>query len=50
MKLPLAGIIASYVAIAVLLLSLNLASRWHSGVKATAIAIAAVFFGVSPPC
>jgi hypothetical protein len=47
MKLPLAGIIASYVAIAVLLLSLNLASRWHWGVKATAIAIAAVFFGVS---
>lgn len=47
MTLPLVGIAASYVAIAVLLLSLNLASRWHWGIKATAIAITTVFFGVS---
>ena len=47
MTLPLAGIAASYVAVAVLLLSLNLASRWHWGVKATAIAITTAFFGVS---
>jgi hypothetical protein len=47
MTLPLAGIVASYVIIAVLLLSLNLASRWHWGVKAAAIAITACFFGVS---
>ena len=47
MTLPLVGIVASYVAIAVLLLSLNLASRWHWGVKAMAIAITTVFFGVS---
>jgi len=47
MTLALAGIAASYVAIAVLLLSLNLASRWHWGIKAMAIAITTVFFGVS---
>jgi hypothetical protein len=47
MTLPLVGIAASYVAIAVLLLSLNLASRWHWGIKAMAIAITTVFFGVS---
>jgi len=38
MTLPLAGVIASYLVIAVLLLSLNLASRWHWTVKAAAIA------------
>ena len=47
MTLPLAGIIASYVAIAALLLSLNLASLWHWGIKAAAVAITTVFFGVS---
>ena len=47
MTLPLVGIAASYVAIAVLLLSLNLASRWHWGIKAMAIAITTIFFGVS---
>ena len=46
MTLPLAGIVASYVLIAVLLLSLNLASRWHWGMKAAAIVITAGFFGV----
>jgi hypothetical protein len=46
MRLSLAGIVASYVLIAVLLLSLNLASRWHWGIKAVAIAITAGFFGV----
>jgi hypothetical protein len=47
MRLSLAGIVASYVLIAVLLLSLNLASRWHWGIKAAAIVIATGFFGVS---
>src|SRR5271155_410478 len=47
MTLPLAGIAASYVVILVLLLSLNLSSRWHWGIKATAIAITTLFFGVS---
>jgi hypothetical protein len=47
MTLPLAGIVASYVLIAVLLLSLNLASRWHWGIKAAAIVITTCFFGAS---
>jgi hypothetical protein len=47
MRLPFAGIVASYVVIAVLLLSLNLASRWHWSIKAIAIAITTAFFGVS---
>jgi hypothetical protein len=47
MTLPLAGIVASYLGIAVLLLSLNLASRWHWGVKAAAIAVTVGFFGIS---
>jgi hypothetical protein len=47
MTLPLIGVGLSYVVLAVLLLSLNLASRWHWGVKASAIAITSVFFGVS---
>jgi hypothetical protein len=47
MTLPLAGIVASYVLVAVLLLSLNLASRWHWGMKAAAIVITTGFFGVS---
>jgi hypothetical protein len=47
MTLPLAGVAASYLVIAVLLLSLNLASRWHWGVKAAAIAVTTGFFAVS---
>src|SRR5258708_33552869 len=47
MTLPLSVIVASYVLIALLLLSLNLASRWHWGMKAAAIAITTCFFGVS---
>jgi hypothetical protein len=47
MTLQLAGIVASYVLIGVLLLSLNLASRWHWGIKAAAIVITSGFFGVS---
>ena len=47
MTLPLIGVGLSYVVVAVLLLSLNLASRWHWGVKAAAISITSVFFGVS---
>jgi hypothetical protein len=47
MTLLLAGVVASYVVIAVLLLSLNLASLWHWGIKAAAVAITTVFFGVS---
>jgi hypothetical protein len=47
MTLPLIGIAASYVVIAVLLLSLNLTSGWRWGVKAAAIAVTTGFFGVS---
>jgi hypothetical protein len=47
MTLPLIGVGLSYVVLAVLLLSLNLASRWHWGVKAMAIVVTTVFFGVS---
>jgi hypothetical protein len=47
MTLPLIGVGLSYVVLAVLLLSLNLASRWHWGVKATAITVTTLFFGVS---
>ena len=47
MTLPLIGVGVSYVVITVLLLSLNLASRWHWGVKAIAIAITTAFFGIS---
>jgi hypothetical protein len=47
MTLPLIGVGLSYVVLAVLLLSLNLTSRWHWGVKAAAIAVTTIFFGVS---
>src|SRR5271166_4013122 len=47
MTLPLIGVGLSYVAVTVLLFSLNLASRWHWGVKAAAITITTLFFGVS---
>ena len=39
MTLPLIGVGLSYVAVSVLLLSLNLASRWHWSIKAVAIVI-----------
>jgi hypothetical protein len=45
--LPLIGVGISYVVVAVLLLSLNLASRWHWGIKALAIGVTTIFFGVS---
>jgi len=45
--LPLIGVGLSYVVVSALLLSLNLASRWHWGVKAAAIAVTSLFFGVS---
>jgi hypothetical protein len=45
--LPLIGVGISYVGVAVLLLSLNLASRWHWGIKASAIGVTTIFFGVS---
>jgi hypothetical protein len=47
MTLPLIGVGLSYVVLAVLLLSLNLASRWHWGIKALAIALTTAFFGIS---
>ena len=47
MTLPLIGIGLSYVVVAVLLLSLNFASRWHWGLKAVAIAITSAFFGIA---
>jgi hypothetical protein len=47
MTLPLIGVGLSYVVVTVLLLNLNLASRWHWGVKAAAIIITTLFFGVS---
>jgi hypothetical protein len=47
MTLPLIGVGLSYVVLAALLLSLNLASRWHWAVKASAIAVTTAFFGVS---
>ena len=47
MTLPLIGIGLSYVVVAVLLLSLNVASRWHWGIKAVAIAITSAFFGIA---
>jgi hypothetical protein len=46
MTLPLIGVGLSYVVLAVLLLSLNLASRWHWGIKAIAIALTTAFFGI----
>jgi hypothetical protein len=47
MTLQLIGVGLSYVVLAVLLLSLYLASRWHCGIRAAAIAVTSVFFGVS---
>jgi hypothetical protein len=41
------GLVASYAVLAVLLLSLNLKSAWHWGVKAAAIALTAGFFVVA---
>jgi hypothetical protein len=47
MTLALIGLGLSYVVVTVLLLNLNVASRWHWGVKAAAIIISTLFFGVS---
>ena len=47
MTLSLIGVGLSYVVMAVLLLSLNLVSRWHWGIKASAIAVTTVFFAIS---
>jgi len=47
MTLPLIGVGIFYLIVAALLLSLNLASRWHWGVKAAAIGVTTLFFGVS---
>jgi hypothetical protein len=47
MTLPLIGVGLSYVAVSVLLLSLNLASRWHWSIKAVAIVITTAFFAIS---
>jgi hypothetical protein len=41
------GLVASYVALAVLLLSLNLRSAWRWPVKAAAIGVTAGFFGIA---
>jgi len=41
------GIVAAYVAVAVLLLSLNIASLWRWQVKAAAILVSAVFFATT---
>jgi hypothetical protein len=41
------GLVASYAALAVLLLSLNLRSAWHWTIKAVAIALTAGFFVVA---
>lgn len=43
----IAALLAAYVAIAVLLLSLNLVSRWRLWVKASTIVLCGVFFVVS---
>ena len=47
MTLGYVGVIAAYVIIAVLLLSLNIAPRWAWWVKATAIIVTAAFFVVT---
>jgi hypothetical protein len=41
------GLIASYAILAVLLLSLNLKSAWHWGIKAIAIALTSGFFVIA---
>jgi hypothetical protein len=41
------GLVSAYMAVAVLLLSLNLTSLWRWWVKAAAIVVTTVFFGVS---
>ncbi len=47
MTLGFVGVIAAYVIVAVLLLSLNVAPRWAWWVKATAIIITSAFFVIS---
>ena len=46
-SLGVAGLIASYIVIAILLLSLNLYSRWRWPVKAFAILLVSAFYVVS---
>lgn len=47
MTLGFVGVLAAYVIVAVLLLSLNVAPRWAWWVKATAIVITSAFFVIS---
>lgn len=47
LSVPLIGVVGAYVAIAALLLSLNLASRWVWWIKAGAIVVTTGFFFVS---
>jgi hypothetical protein len=47
MTLGFVGVIAAYVIVAVLLLSLNIAPRWAWWIKATAIIITSAFFVIS---
>ncbi|MBM3506873.1 MAG: hypothetical protein FJX64_03940 [Alphaproteobacteria bacterium] len=47
MTLGFVGVLAAYVIIAVLLLSLNIAPRWAWWVKATAIVVTSAFFVIS---
>jgi len=47
MNLGVAGLIAAYAAIAILLLSLNLTSLWRWWVKAAAIVVTTAFFGLT---
>lgn len=47
MSVALIGLVAAYIAVAMLLLSLNLTSLWRWWVKAAAIVVTTVFFGVT---
>ncbi len=45
--LPVAGLLAAYVVVTMLLLSLNLTSLWRWWIKAASIIVTTVFFGVT---
>ena len=47
MSLSLVGLLAAYVVVTMLLISLNVASLWRWWIKAAAIIITTVFFGVT---
>ena len=47
MTLPVAGLLAAYVVVTMLLLSLNLTSLWRWWIKAASIIVTTVFFGVT---